>query len=996
MMRSLKRISMMVGLAVVVALSALTAGPVSADFNCVGGNIPNTGGDVFVTGNCTLPPGNTVTGNISVFSGSVTVLGVVGGSVISDQALGGFIAIINGLVGGNVEQRSLFVGSEAEPGFPLTSLFILATPTEAGPGTSLVNGNIINVGPGLTLLLVLDIGSPSNIIVNGNVEARGTGGTTARPEINTGTITVGGNVCGFPEFGSLRLPFPFVNPLQGNGYNAERVTVNGSILASCTITPLVTPGANQTIAEGSTASLNASFIDFQDVPWTVAWNFGDGSPDEITFPTTDGPIGTIAEEEEEPTTPHLYGKIGVFTATVTVTDEDDGQGTATMLVTVFNFQKLTLTSQQLKTLTDALTAITNATPSDDKALKGALRLVLEALADGDKDVVQAALRVLNQAVVDGLFTPPGTLDINTAVVLLTQTGIIETTLGVGLNVTLGQGTAITAAFVNILTTIETLPGGLTGNSALTKSLGTAAVALAGGNVADLEAALEDFNQAVAAEVAAGNLTFDQGATLLNRTGTIETVLGVGLTINGQPPKETEIQTITQGYATIAGFIPGGMAGGNAMVGPFLNSAVCLAGGNVICVKQSYLGGYYPALQDQYFISALTLAAVGNGSFTTGTLDITAAACTPGTLDTPTAVVLFTQPGIILTVLGVGLNVTQAQATILTEAFVSILTTIEQLDGCQTGNPALTGPLGTAAVAMAGGDVDGAKAALEDFDQAVLVSTPSEQTEILLTQSAIIQTTLDELNVAPVIDTGDPTCSPLVVEVNTAVSCSGGFTDADTTNTHTAVWDWGDLTATTIGTVIESAGSGSVANIHTYTTPGVYTVKLTVTDNDRASDTETFKFVVVYDPGSGFVTGGGWIDSPANACPVFCNNATGKAKFGFVSKYKRGTTTPTGQTQFQFKAGDLNFHSTSYDWLVVAGPKAMYKGDGTVNGVAGFTFQLNAVDGQIAGGGGADKFRIKIKDSGETVIYDNEVMENDPNADPTTLLDGGSIKIHQGN
>ena len=61
---------------------------------------------------------------------------------------------------------------------------------------------------------------------------------------------------------------------------------------------------------------------------------------------------------------------------------------------------------------------------------------------------------------------------------------------------------------------------------------------------------------------------------------------------------------------------------------------------------------------------------------------------------------------------------------------------------------------------------------------------------------------------------------------------------------------------------------------------------------------------------------------------------GKANFGFVSKYQKGAKVPTGETEFQFKAGDLNFHSTAYEWLVIAGAKAQYKGIGTVNGNAG--------------------------------------------------------------
>ena len=61
-------------------------------------------------------------------------------------------------------------------------------------------------------------------------------------------------------------------------------------------------------------------------------------------------------------------------------------------------------------------------------------------------------------------------------------------------------------------------------------------------------------------------------------------------------------------------------------------------------------------------------------------------------------------------------------------------------------------------------------------------------------------------------------------------------------------------------------------------------------------------VVIYDPKGGFVTGGGWIDSPLDAY-LYDPSLTGKATFGFVSKYLKGANAPTGQTEFQFKAGN---------------------------------------------------------------------------------------------
>lgn len=229
------------------------------------------------------------------------------------------------------------------------------------------------------------------------------------------------------------------------------------------------------------------------------------------------------------------------------------------------------------------------------------------------------------------------------------------------------------------------------------------------------------------------------------------------------------------------------------------------------------------------------------------------------------------------------------------------------------------------------------------------------------------------NIAPTL--GAISVDQTLVPVNTTINTSADFTDPGILDTHSATWDWGDGTST--GTVTQGAGSGSVNDSHSYSVPGVYTIKLTVTDNDGdASNEAIYQFVVVYDPSAGFVTGGGWIDSPAGA---YTNDPslTGKASFGFVAKYKKGANVPDGNTQFQFKAGDLNFHSTSYEWLVVAGNKAQFKGEGTINGQGSYRFMIWADDDS------PDTFRIQI--SGDTgIIYDNGSQQS---------LGGGSIVVH---
>jgi large repetitive protein len=171
--------------------------------------------------------------------------------------------------------------------------------------------------------------------------------------------------------------------------------------------------------------------------------------------------------------------------------------------------------------------------------------------------------------------------------------------------------------------------------------------------------------------------------------------------------------------------------------------------------------------------------------------------------------------------------------------------------------------------------------------------------------------------------------------------------------------------------------------------GVYTVKASILDpNFYASDATAI--FVIYDASAGFVTGGGWINSPGTALSLYGASLVnsqvgmlGKAHFGFESKYQKGAQVPTGQTEFQFQAGNLKFKSVAYEWLVVSGMRAQYKGTGTINGSGNYGFMLSAIDG-----GNTDKFRIKIWDA-TAVIYDNQ-MDALESADPSTVISGSIV------
>ncbi|MHA2143475.1 MAG: PKD domain-containing protein [Candidatus Thorarchaeota archaeon] len=119
---------------------------------------------------------------------------------------------------------------------------------------------------------------------------------------------------------------------------------------------------------------------------------------------------------------------------------------------------------------------------------------------------------------------------------------------------------------------------------------------------------------------------------------------------------------------------------------------------------------------------------------------------------------------------------------------------------------------------------------------------------------------DPCNLPPeIISIGGP-LEPVALGIDFAMS--GEFTDPDVDDTHSAIWDWGDGT-TSPGTVDQT--ERTVTGSHVYETSGVYTVTLTVTDSFGESDTKTWtQYCVIYDPSDGFVTGGGWIDSPAGA------------------------------------------------------------------------------------------------------------------------------------
>lgn len=265
-------------------------------------------------------------------------------------------------------------------------------------------------------------------------------------------------------------------------------------------------------------------------------------------------------------------------------------------------------------------------------------------------------------------------------------------------------------------------------------------------------------------------------------------------------------------------------------------------------------------------------------------------------------------------------------------------------------------------------------------------------------SNISATSLAILNSAPTIDFVNAPSDPIILSGQENAAVNVGFTDPADWYDAPYMCDFdldndGQIEYSVEATYLTGTGGSCSATLN-YQVPGVYSVKVTVTDKDGGSATKMSDgYIVVFDPAGGFVTGRGWFNSPAGAL-ASSPAAEGRAEFGFVTKYNKANHNLIGRTEFSFRAGGIYFNSEAYSWMVVnqGGTNAQFKGEGVLNGAldpngANYKFMIWATDG---GTGGTDTFRIKIwweaADGTEHVVYDNGVLQ---------AIENGQIKIHQG-
>ena len=242
------------------------------------------------------------------------------------------------ITNGNVDQEAgsgMVTGSHIYPDNGVFTVTVTVTDKDGGVGNDTLLATVLNAPP------VVDAGPDQTITEGGTVTVTASftdpgllDTHTAVIDWGDGTIT-NGNVD--QEAGSGMVTGSHIYP--DNGVFTVTVTVtdkDGGVGSDTLLTtvlnapPVVDAGPDQTITEGGTVTVTASFTDpgLLDTHTAVV-DWGDGLP----------PVPVVVEQNAGSgslTATYTYGDDGIFTVTITVVDNDGDSGSDTLLVTVLN------------------------------------------------------------------------------------------------------------------------------------------------------------------------------------------------------------------------------------------------------------------------------------------------------------------------------------------------------------------------------------------------------------------------------------------------------------------------------------------------------------------------------------------------------------------------------------------------------------------------------------------------------------------------------------
>jgi len=201
------------------------------------------------------------------------------------------------------------------------------------------------------------------------------------------------------------------------------------------------------------------------------------------------------------------------------------------------------------------------------------------------------------------------------------------------------------------------------------------------------------------------------------------------------------------------------------------------------------------------------------------------------------------------------------------------------------------------------------------------------------------------NVAPIVNAG----TDQGVEEGDTVSLDPAiFSDAGILDTHTASIDWGDGSPAESGTVIESAGSGTVAGSHSYSEDGEYIVIVKVEDDDGDSQLDSFIVTVT--------------------------NAAPQVNAGNDQSVNEGDSVSLDPASFT-DPGILDTHTATIDWgdgsPVEAGSVSESEGSGTISGdhvyIDNGIFTVTVIVTDDEGAAGSDSLTVTVANIAPVVI-----------------------------
>jgi hypothetical protein len=223
-----------------------------------------------------------------------------------------------------------------------------------------------------------------------------------------------------------------------------------------------------------------------------------------------------------------------------------------------------------------------------------------------------------------------------------------------------------------------------------------------------------------------------------------------------------------------------------------------------------------------------------------------------------------------------------------------------------------------------------------------------------------------------------------------VNVTADFTDPDPSDTHSCSIDW--QLALTMGTVAESGGAGSCAGSFTFATAGSYTIAVSIIDNLGGTGSDAIDITVSpagSSPPAGQLHGEGGIGAVPGTYPSHPRVA-GRIDFAFSVRQREGNRVKSS-VRVHLKGVHRMLESDHVSSVSVSGAAAELRGIGRIDGRGRFPFLISAVDGDLPGGDGIDRFRIVIWADGR-ILVDTEPRAPDPGTAATTPLSRGRIVL----